>query len=186
MPDPAAASATQLRNIEAATGMSVDAFAAAVAGRGIEGHARIIEFLKTEYGLSYGNANAVAHKVRELAAGGPASADALLDDQYAGSKAALRPICERLVGIASGLGSDVEVVVQKTGVALRRRRQFGVVQVPSARRVQLGLNLGAAPDDPRVVATPGAMCAFRVDLPDADSVDEDVARWLREAYDRAG
>jgi hypothetical protein len=52
--------------------------------------------------------------------------------------------------------------------------------------VQLGLNLGAAPDDPRVVATPGAMCAFRVDLPDATSVDADVARWLREGYERAG
>lgn len=185
MPDPAAATETQLRNIEAATGMSVEAFAAVVAERGIEGHARVIELFKSEYGLSHGNANAVAHKVRELAAGGPASADALLDAQYAGAKATLRPICERLVGIASGLGSDVEVVVQKTGVALRRRRQFGLVQAPSAKRVQLGLNLATAPDDPRVVATPGAMCAFRVDLPDMESIDGDVARWLREAYDRA-
>jgi len=52
--------------------------------------------------------------------------------------------------------------------------------------VQLGLNLGSAPDDPRVVATPGAMCAFRVDLPNEESVDVDVARWLREGYEQAG
>ena len=92
MPDPVAATETQLRNIEAATGMSVAAFAAAVAERGIEGHAKILAFLKTEYGLSHGNANAVALRVRERAAGGPASPDALLDAQYAGAKAALRPV----------------------------------------------------------------------------------------------
>lgn len=182
MSDPAQ---TQLRNIQAATGMSVADFAAAVAGQGIDGHARIIAFLKSEYGLSHGNANLVALRVRELAAGGPASADVLLDAQYAGARTALRPVYERVAHIAADLGPDVEVRIQKTGVAFRRRRNFAVVQAVSAKRVQLGLNLEAAPDDPRVVATPGAMCAFRVDLLDADSVDEDVARWLRESYESA-
>jgi len=186
MPDPAAATETQLRNIEAATGMSVSAFAAAVAEHGIGGHTKIVGFLKSEYGLSHGNANAVALRVRELGAGGPASPDALLDAQYAGAKAALRPVYERLAGIAAGLGPDVEILVQKTGVAFRRRRQFAVVQAASASRVALGLNLGEAPEDPRVIATPGAMCAFRVDLPDEASVDAAVASWLAEAHARAG
>jgi len=183
MADPAE---TQLRNIEAATGLSVDDFAAAVTDRGIEGHAKIIAFLKAEYGLTHGNANLIALKVRELAAGGPAPADALLDAQYAGMKAALRPVYDSLAAVASGLGPDVEIVIQKTGVAFRRRKNFAVVQAASAKRVQLGLNLGSAPDDPRVVATPGAMCAFRVDLPNEESVDVDVARWLREGYEQAG
>jgi hypothetical protein len=186
MPDPAAATETQLRNIETATGMTVEAFAAAVADHGIDGHARIIAFLKADYGLSHGNANLIAHKVRELAAGGPVPADTLLEAQYAGPKAALRPIYERISGIAATLGPDVQLVVQKTGVAFRRRRQFAVVQAASARRVQLGLNLPAQPQDPRVIATPGAMCAFRVDLPDVASVDGAVEGWLREGYDAAG
>jgi hypothetical protein len=186
MTDPAAATETQLRNIESATGMSVADFASAVTAHGIDGHARIVAFLKSEYGLSHGNANAVGMRVRELATGGPASADALLDAQYAGGKAALRPVYERLVTAAAGLGPDVEVLVQKTGVALRRKRQFAVVQAASAKRVALGLNLGEAPGDERVVATPGAMCAFRVDLSDADAVDQDVEAWLRAAYERAG
>ena len=186
MPNPAAATETQLRNIEAATGMSVAAFAAAVADRNIEGHAKIIAFLKSEYGMSHGNANAVALRVRELAVGGPATPDALLDAQYANGKAALRPVYERLATSAADLGPDVEILVQKTGVAFRRKRQFAVVQAASAKRVALGLNLGDAPSDPRVVATPGAMCAFRVDLTDAGAVDADVGAWLREAYERAG
>jgi hypothetical protein len=186
MPDPTVATATQLRNIEAATGLTMADFAAAVAALGVDGHAKTIAFLKAEYGLSHGNANAVAHRVRELAAGGPAPADALLDAQYAGPKAALRPVYEGLRTIAEGLGPDVEVLVQKTGVAFRRRRQFGVAQAASAKRIQLGLNLGETPHDPRVQATPGAMCSHRVDLPDLESVDADVTGWLTEAYERAG
>ncbi len=88
--------------------MSVAAFAAAAADRGIEGHSKLLAFYKAEYGLSHGNANAVALRVRELAAGGPAGSDALLDAQYAGGKAALRPVYERLAELASGLGPDVE------------------------------------------------------------------------------
>ena len=134
MPDPAAATETQLRNIEAATGMSVAAFAAVVADRQIEGHAKIVAFLKAEYGLSHGNANAVALRVRELAAGGPATSDALLDAQYANGKSALRPVYERLATTAADLGPDVEILVQKTGVAFRRRKQFAVVQPASPTR----------------------------------------------------
>jgi Domain of unknown function (DUF5655)/Domain of unknown function (DUF4287) len=186
MPDPTAATETQLRNIEAASGRSMADFAAAVQAAGIEGHARIVTFLKMELGLSYGNANAVAHRVRELAAGGPPSSDALLEAQYAGSKAALRPVLDRITVIARGLAPDVEILVQKTGVAFRRRTQFAVVQAVSAKRVALGLNLGATPDDPRVVPTPGMMCSHRVDLPDVASVDDAVTAWLADAAARAG
>jgi hypothetical protein len=186
MPDPSAATETQLRNIEASTGMSMAAFAAAATDRGIEGHAKLLAFFKTECGLSHGNANAVALRVRELAAGGPAGADTLLDAQYAGGKAALRPVYDQLVELARGLGPDVEILVQKTGVAFRRRKQFGLVQAASAKRVALGLNLDAAPEDPRAIPTPTAMCGYRVDLEAPDAVDGDVAGWLREAYERAG
>jgi hypothetical protein len=186
MADPAAASATQLRNIEEATGMTMAQFASAIQTHGLGSHGQMVAFLKAEYGLSHGNANAVAHKVREMAAGGPAPAADLLAAQYAGSKSALRPICDRLTEVAAGMGSDTQIVVQKTGVALRRRKQFGVISAPSARRVSLGLNLDRDPDDPRVVATPGAMCAYRVDLASLDDIDADLRSWLRAAYERAG
>lgn len=185
MSDPDAATATQLRNITSQTGMSLDAFAAAIASRGTLAHGQIIALLKSEYGLTHGNANLIAHKVREVLAGGPTPADDLLEAQYRGAKAALRPIYERLVGIAADLGPDVAIVIQKTGVSLRRRRQFAVVQAPSAQRIQLGLNLSATPDDPRVVETSG-MCSHRLDLHSVEGVDGDVVRWLSQAYERAG
>lgn len=185
MPDPATATATQLRNIEQATGLTVPAFAAAVAEAGIDGHKAILRFLQDTYGLTYGNANLVATKVRELAAGGPAPADALLDAQYGGAKAAMRPVYDRLVEIARGLGPDVTIVVQKTAVSLRRRKQFAVIAYASSTRIALGLNLGETPPGGRVIETPRAMCSHRVDVATTDAVDDEVRALVAQAYDRA-
>lgn len=185
MTDPAAATETQLRNITAATGRTVDDFATALAPYGPLPHGKLVAVLKSDFGLTHGNANLIATKVRERAAGGPAAGDDLLAAQYAGAKAGLRPIHDRLVAMARGFGPDVSVVAQKTAVSLRRKKQFGVIQAASAKRVQLGLNLSVTPVDPRIVPTSG-MCSHRVDLASAEAVDADVVAWLRAAYDEAG
>ena len=134
MPDPAAATSSQLRNIERSTGRTMADFAAAVAAAGVDGHAKIVAFLKAEFGLSYGNANAVAHVVREMAAGGPTPATDLLDAQYAGPKAALRPIYDRLRSLADSLGPDVEVVPIRDGVVGGRAGHGRVVSRGGRRR----------------------------------------------------
>ncbi len=180
-----AATETQLRNIETQTGITVDGFATLIAKRGALTHGGIVAVLKSEHGMTHGNANLIARLVREQLTGGPPPPESLLDTQYSGAKASLRPIHDQLVALASGFGPDVTVVVQKTGVSLRRRRQFAVVQVPAASRVQLGLNLSTTPDDPRVIETTG-MCSHRVDLPSLQSVDEDVVAWLERSYHEAG
>lgn len=184
MTDPAAAAATQLRNIEQATGRTVDEWRRQVDGAGLTKHGQIVAYLKAEHGLTHGNANALSNKVRELVAGGPAPDTDLLDAQYSGAKAALRPVHDELVLLAGALGSDVVVSIKKTGVSLRRSKQFGLIEVPSAKRVLLGLNLrGVAPTD-RLHAVTG-MCTHRVVLTGVGDVDDEVAGWLREAYQRA-
>lgn len=66
-----------------------------VAATGLAKHGQVVTFLKSEHGLTHGNANTLAHKIRENAAGGqPTDAD-LLDAQYSGAKAALRPSTTR-------------------------------------------------------------------------------------------
>ncbi|HWM03292.1 MAG TPA: DUF4287 domain-containing protein [Actinophytocola sp.] len=182
MTDPAAAAATQLRNIEQATGRTVAQWRQLVATTGLTRHGEIVAHLKAAHGLTHGNANALAHKIREP--DGPPPDAELLDAQYAGAKSALRPVQDELVLLARALGDDVVVSVKKTGVSLRRGKQFGLIEVPSAKRVALGLNLrGAAPTD-RLRAVSG-MCTHRVDLTGVDEVDDEVAGWLRAAYQRA-
>jgi hypothetical protein len=185
MSDPEAQTATQWRNIEAATGLTLEGFRAAIGAAGLERHGEIVAWLKTHKGLSHGNANLVAHRVREAMAGGAPEASELLEAQYTGGKAALRPVYERVAGIARHVGPDVSVVIQKTGVSFRRARQFALVQAPSAKRVTLGLNLDTTPDDPRIREVSG-MCSHLVELPDVAAVDAAVAGWIRMAYERAG
>lgn len=175
----------QLANIEAATGMTVADFADDVRRTGLDKHGRIVSYLKDEHGLTHGNANLVAHLVREQLAGGRPAAEELLEAQYEGGKAHLRPVYEALAAIASFQGADVEQVIQKTGVSFRRRKQFALIQAASSKRVQLGLNLPSTPDDERVRAVSG-MCTHRVDLTETAEVDDDVAAWIGASYRAAG
>ena len=185
MADPAAATATQLRNIEQATGVTVTVWAERVAATGRSKHGEIVAWMKAEHGLTHGNANAMAHAVRESLAGGQAAPDDLLAGQYAGAKSALRPIHDALVSTARDLGDDVTVVVQKTAVSLRRARQFAVIEVPSAKRIRLGLNLKGTDPAGRLIAA-GGMCTHGIDIADLTAVDDEVRTWLSEAYRRAG
>lgn len=112
----------------------------------------------------------------------PPTTKQLLDAQLAGPKSHLRPIVEELIAIAQALGGDVDVRVQKTAVSLRRDKQFANIQVPSATRVRLGLNL---PNDvaphPGLEQTTG-MCSHQLSLRDVGDIDDRVAILLASAY----
>lgn len=185
MANPADATATQLRNIEQSSGKKLADFTKAVKASGHAKHGQIVSFLKTRHKLTHGNANLIAHLVRQALEGGQADPSDLLAAQYAGGKAALRPIYDELAAIAESLGSDVQKVIQKTGVSFRRAKQFALIQAPSAKRVQLGLNFKQPPKDNRVVVT-GGMCTHKVDITDTGEVDAKVATWLKAAYQQAG
>ena len=176
MADPTKQASTQVQNIEAATGMTVADFVTVVSAEGLDKHGKIVAFLKSDHGLTHGNANLIAQLVREQMAGGSPSDEVLIDTQYANGKATLRPIYERLTELALQCGTDVTKVAQKTGVSFRRSKQFALVQAPSAKRVQLSLNLDT---------TPPGMCTHKTNITTIDEVDADVAGWIQAAYLRA-
>lgn len=184
MADPEAATANQLRNIEESTGRTVAKWSAVNSDAGITRHSEIVAYLKATHGLTHGNANLLARKAREQTEGGPAGEEDLLDAQYSGAKRELRPIYEAVVAAAQELGDDVTVVVQKTGVSLRRRKQFGLVQAPSTKRIELGLNLADSEPTDRLQTSNG-MCTHRVNLTSPSDVDKEVITWLTAAYSRA-
>ena len=92
---------------------------------------------------------------------------------------------DAVVEAAHGFGRDVEVVVQKTGVSLRRARQFALVQAPSSKRVQIGLNLETTPGSDRIREA-GGMCSHRVDVTSVDEIDDELVGWMRQAYEQRG
>lgn len=176
--------ANQVANIERATGRSLAEWVAIINATGLDKHGQVVAWLKSEHGLGHGNANLLAIKAREAATGGAASDDALVDAQYAGKNAALRPLYEAVVARATLLGGDVELAPKKAYVSLRRRKQFAQVG-PAAGQLEVCLNLPGAQPTERLKATSG-MATHRVRIGEPAELDAELIGWLREAYDRAG
>jgi hypothetical protein len=178
--------ASMIENLAEKTGKDLSQWLKIVAASKLTRHGEIVKHLKSEHGLTHGYANLVAHKALEQNAP-PAGADDLVEAQYAGGKAALRPIYEKLLGVIAKFGADVEVAPKKGYVSLRRSKQFALVQPSTATRVDVGIQLkGAAPTD-RLESSGSfnAMVSHRVRLTQASDVDAELERWLRQAYDAA-
>ena len=174
------------QHLEEKTGKSLDQWKRVLASAGLEKHGEMVKYLKAEHGVTHGYANFIALKFREADAGSHDAAD-LVDAQYAG-KEGLRPIYERLHDLITAFGDDVEVAPKKAAVSFRRKRQFALVQPSTKTRVDLGLKFDDRPHAGRLEPSGpfGSMCTHRVQLTHPDQVDEDVERWLREAYREAG
>ncbi len=114
--------------------------------------------------------------------------EAGIDAQYAGGKAALRPIFERIRPIVLSFGNDVTPAVRQTYVAFARGKQFAVVQPSTNHRVDVGLRLpGVATGGRLEQATNvgGGSISHKVALSTAGEVDDELIGWLRAAYEGA-
>lgn len=182
-----AAEDTQWRNIETQTGTSRARWLKLVQAQALTKHSELVAWLKSEHGFTHGNANLVALRAREAAAGGALAGDALIDAQYAGAKSALRPLYETVIAAVRKFGSDVEVAPKKGYVSLRRSKQFALVQPSTAARLDLGLVLKGVAPAGRLEASGSfnAMCTHRVRLEAAAGFDAAVKQWLRQAYGAA-
>ncbi|MEL7487330.1 MAG: DUF4287 domain-containing protein, partial [Pseudomonadota bacterium] len=127
---------TMIANLPEKTGKDLKTWLKLVAAGDFEKHGQIVKFLKTEHGVTHGFANLIAAVAREP--GGDDAADPV-EAQYAGAKAALRPIHDAIVKFAQSLGDDVEIAPKKTSVSLRRKKQFALITPATKTRIDLGL-----------------------------------------------
>ena len=173
---------SQARNIEQATGRSMEEWVALVKASGKERHTDILVWLKAEHGFSHGNANLVALRAKRRSAAG--GGDDLVAGMYAGAKATLRPLHDRIIELMRGFGTDVELAPKQAYVSLRRSKQFGTVGPGPRGQLEIGLNLTGVEPGGRLEAA-GGMCTHRVRLTSTGELDVEVIGWLRQAYERA-
>jgi Domain of unknown function (DUF5655)/Domain of unknown function (DUF4287) len=106
---------------------------------------------------------------------------------YAGAKAGLFPIFEKLIEAGRALGSDVQVCPCKTMVPLYRSRVFAEIKPTTRTRVDLSLALGEVPEsgvlkvnEQRVKK--GDRLTHIIALESPKDVTGEVKKWLKAAY----
>ena len=180
-----AATATMIANYEKNTGKPLEAWVALARGEGLAKHGEIVKLLKEKHAMGHGYANLVAQ--RALAAGAEPAGEDLVAAQYAGARAALKPLHDRLAKAIGAFGGDVEFAPKKAYVSVRRGKQFAILQPSTADRLDVGINLKGTPPAGRLEASGSfnAMVSHRVRVTKAADIDDELVGWLRAAYDQA-
>jgi hypothetical protein len=171
-----------IRNLEKNTGRDEAAWRAVLQKEGPRDEKAQYDFLRKK---------GLGHVAAKVLSGGMKPYDApdqLVDAQYAGDKARLRPIYEAVLAVARELGSDVDAKPCKTYVPLHRSKTFAVVK-PERTRVDVGLCLGAGvkPEGRLSVAKHlgSDRVTHKIQLGSPGEVDGELIRWLRRAYESA-
>jgi hypothetical protein len=110
-----------------------------------------------------------------------------VEAMYAGAKAGLRPIHDRLIDLGLKLGKDVRICPCQTIVPLYRNHVFAQIKPTTRTRLDLGFALKDAKAVGRLVETggyaKGDRITHRIPLTSFEEIDDEVDRWLRTAYD---
>lgn len=179
------------------TGRTFDQWMTLIKKEGPKEKRALVDWLKTKHKQGTNTAGWFAE--RALAAPGTLFDDdpegymklapRYVAEQYAGKKAALKPIFDALLARGRSIAADVKVCPCKTIVPLYRNHVFAQLKPSTNTRVDLGLSLtqhkGKLPS--RIIDTGGAAkkdrITHRIAITSLDDIDDDVTQWLRRAYD---
>lgn len=179
--------ATQIANIEKATGKKLKDWIAIINKSGFEKHGELVNFLKEKHGFTHGNANTIVHFAKQSHAGAPENETDWIAEQYKG-KENLKPWYDKIMAEINKFGKDVEVAPKKAYVSLRRKKQFAILQPSTKDRLDIGLNIKGV--TPSGIVEDGskwnAMCTHRIKLTEEKTINKDLFNWIKQAYDQAG
>lgn len=176
-----------LDNIQAKTGKTPEDFRKLAAKKGPLKAREFLAWLKADYGLGYGHAGALWYLIGR-AEDAKASPTEKLDKLFTGNKAGWRKAYDALEAKVRKFGADVVIAPNLSYINLRRgEKKFGIVQVSSAERLEIGIKRKGVAATARFTAS-GAwnpMVTHRVMITDTKQIDKDVLAWLKEAYKAA-
>lgn len=180
------------------TGRSLDEWIAHVQKDGPPTEIERREWLKTKYGLGTNSGGYLAQRASGSETGMHqdtpeeylAAAARYVEVQYAGKKAALRPIFEKLLDLGLALGKDVKACPCQTIVPLYRQHVIAQIKPTTNTRVDFGLALAKVPDakiPKRLIDTGGKAkndrITHRIAIANVKEIDGFVSKWLKTAYE---
>jgi hypothetical protein len=172
-----------LDNVKAKTGKTPEDFRLLSAEKGLVKNGEIVAWLKSEFGLGHGHANAIAHVIMEYGQQ-RVSADDAIAAHFTGNKAAWRTTYDALMAKIATFGTDNGVAPTKTYLSLvHGSKKFAILQI-TAERMDIGIKLKGVAATERLEAAGSwnAMVTHRVQITDPQEIDDQVLAWLKQAY----
>jgi hypothetical protein len=153
------------------------------------------QWLKEEHGLGTNTAGWLAER-----AGGDAMglaeedpgvylqmAGQYVEDMYAGGKAGLWPLYDKLLEMCLSLADDVKACPCKTIVPIYRNHVIAQIKPTTRTRIDFGLALKDSKVSARVIDTGGFAkkdrISHRIEITSVKDIDAEVKKWLKKAYD---
>jgi hypothetical protein len=182
-----------IKELPQKTGRSLEEWVALTKKSGPPTEKERREWLKKEHKLGTNSAAWIA----ERAAGKGTEEDSpdaylktaaeLVEAQYSGPRAALRPLYEQLLKLGSSLGKDVKACPCKTMVPFYRNHVFAQIKPSTNTRIDLGFALGNMKTPKRLIDTGGYekkdRITRRIEVKSKADIDDELKRWLKKAYE---
>lgn len=177
------------------SGRSLDEWIKFIKKSGPAGEEQRRDWLKKEHGLGTNSAWWLAE--RSVGKGGEddspeaylTSAAEWVELMYAGGKAGLRPIHDRLIELGRSIAKDVKVCPCRTMIPFYRNHVFAQIKPSTKTRIDLGLALAKAKGKlpKRLIDTGGAAKKDRIThrfaITTVEEIDGEVEHWLTAAYE---
>ena len=116
------------------------------------------------------------------------AAEGYVEKMFAGKKADLRPLYDKLLQIGLKTGKDAKACPCQTIVPLYRNHVFAQIKPTTQTRIDLGFALGDMKTAKRLIDTGGYQkkdrITHRIEITSLKDIDDDVKHWLKVAYDR--
>lgn len=174
-----------LDNIKTKTGKTPDDFRKLAAKKGLTNYRDVLAWLKTDFELGHGHANAIAQLLVN-ADKFKIAPDKALEKHFTGDKAKWRTAYDSLAAKISKFGSDVELAPNQSYISLKRgAKKFGIVQISSAERIDIGIKLKGVKPIGRFEAAGSwqIMVTHRVRINNPKQINPEVIKWLKQAYE---
>jgi hypothetical protein len=164
-------------SLAARTGRSLEEWLALVRGSGLDplDQAAVRRWLRAEHGVPQNSQWAIADAAAREAGWTPPTAAEYVDGQYAGAKAALRPVYDALAAAITAFGDDVSIEGRSSYTPFVRDRQFAAVAAATRDRVDVGLRFTDPPASSRLQpATGPGQATHKLSLRCVADLDDEV------------
>ena len=184
---------TAIANLKEKTGRTLEEWISFMKESGPPTEKERREWLKTQHKLGTNYAWWLAERAegKGMEDGDPQAylkaAEKYVEEMFAGPKAGLRPIYDKLLALGLKLGKDVKACPCKTIVPLYRKHVFAQIKPTTQTRIDFGLALGKMKTPKRLIDTGGFAkkdrITHRIPVTKLAEIDDEVKRWLKIAYE---